>query len=79
MLRARLETALAVVLGLLALTTIFVPDWIEVFTGADPDGGDGAVEWAFVFGLVLLALLISLLARHDYARARRSQTSPGAS
>ena len=34
-------------LGLaLAIVTVFVPDWIEVVSGVDPDRGDGLAEWA---------------------------------
>jgi len=76
MLRARVEIALSAALALLAILTVLVPDWIEALTGADPDGGDGVVEWAVVVGLVVLALFVSLQARRDHLRAIQMKPEP---
>jgi hypothetical protein len=45
MLKARIETALAVVAAALAVVTFIWPIWIETVFSVDPDGGDGTAEW----------------------------------
>ena len=35
----------------LTLITLAVPDWIEGITGADPDRGNGSLEWLVVLAL----------------------------
>jgi hypothetical protein len=71
MLKARIETALAVVAGVLAVVTLFWPTWIESLFGAAPDAGGGEAEWAVVLVLALIAAAAGLLARRDYRAARR--------
>jgi H+/Cl- antiporter ClcA len=71
MLKARIETALAVVAGALAVATLVWPTWIETLFGVEPDGGSGATEWWLVVALALVALVAGLLARRDFAAARR--------
>jgi hypothetical protein len=71
MLKARIETILAVVAGVLAVVTIIWPTWIETLFGVEPDAGTGAAEWWIVVVLVLAAVLSGLLARRDYRAARR--------
>lgn len=41
-------------LVLLALTAVW-PDWIELIFGVEPDGGNGALEWALVAALAACA------------------------
>jgi hypothetical protein len=56
--RGRLQRIAAVIsLGLFILAAV-IPAWIEEFTGLDPDGGNGELEWllAVVFGAVSLVL-----------------------
>lgn len=52
--RARLQLIFAVISAGLTLLAAVVPVWIEEFTGLEPDGGNGELEWllAVVFGLV---------------------------
>jgi hypothetical protein len=71
MLKARIETALAVVAGALAVVTLFWPTWIETLFGVEPDGGSGEAEWWIVAVLALVAAASGLLARRDFAAARR--------
>jgi hypothetical protein len=71
MLKARIETALAVVAGVLALATLVWPTWLETLFGVEPDGGSGVAEWWLVVALALVALVAGLLARRDFAAARR--------
>src|SRR6266540_4097970 len=40
------ETALAAFTAVLCLLTLVWPAWIEAVSGVDPDGGNGALEWA---------------------------------
>lgn len=56
----------------LLLLTLAWPDWIEaVFGGAEPDGGNGALEWAVVIVVATSAVTLPLLARFEWQRARR--------
>jgi H+/Cl- antiporter ClcA len=71
MLKARIETALAVVAGVLAVATLVWPTWLETLFGVEPDGGSGATEWWLVVALAVVALVAGLLARRDFAAARR--------
>ena len=71
MLKARIETGLAVLAGVLALVTFIWPTWIESLFGVEPDGGSGAAEWWIVVVLALAAVILGLFARRDYVVARR--------
>lgn len=71
MLKARIETGLAVLAGVLALVTFIWPTWIESLFGVEPDGGSGAAEWWIVVVLALGAVVLGLFARRDYVVARR--------
>ena len=68
--RFRIEAIAALLTAALAVLTAFVPDWIEVLTGADPDRGDGSSELLIVAVLAVLCAASSLLAWLDYRRAR---------
>ena len=65
------EAALAVTSAVLALVTMVWKDWIEIVFGVDPDGGSGALEWAIVAGLLLLAVASGALARAELLRVSR--------
>jgi len=71
MLKARIETCLAVVAGTLAVATLFWPTWIETLFGVEPDGGSGEAEWLIVAVLALVAVMLGLLARRHYRVARQ--------
>ena len=71
MLKARIESALAVVAGALTVLTLFWPQWIESFFGVEPDGGNGETEWWVVVILAVVTATSGLLARRDFAAARR--------
>lgn len=70
MLKARIETVLAVVATALAVVTFIWPAWIETVFSVDPDGGNGTAEWLVVGLLALVAVTAAMLARRDYRRAR---------
>jgi hypothetical protein len=76
MLRARIETTLAIVTGVLAVLTLVWPTWIEALFGAEPDAGSGVAEWWVVLVLAAVAVGSGLLAHRDYRAARR-RPSPG--
>jgi hypothetical protein len=54
--------------GLLLLLTLVTRDWIEIFTGWDPDGGNGSVEWLIVLVLIASTAMFGLLARAERLR-----------
>jgi hypothetical protein len=67
-LRARLETSLAILTAFLFVLSVFSRDWIEVIFGVDPDGHSGSVEWTLVGACAVVALTSGLLARRDWKR-----------
>lgn len=73
MVRARIEIAVALILGALTVTTIVQPTWIEMLTALEPDGGTGETEWLVVAVLALATVLVAALASRDWRVARRRQ------
>jgi hypothetical protein len=68
-LRFWLASLLAALCVVLLVVTVFVHDWIERLAGLSPDGGDGTLELAPPF-LVLVVLGVSALtARRSYRAA----------
>jgi hypothetical protein len=62
------ETALATVSSIMAVVTLVTREWIEVVFGVDPDHGNGALEWALVVGLGLVAVTLGLMASLEWRR-----------
>jgi hypothetical protein len=62
------ECTLAGLAAIFAVLTAVWPDWIELLFGADPDGGDGSVEWGIVATLVVVAIVFAVLARFEHKR-----------
>src|ERR1700735_1897894 len=60
--RVGLETAVALVAGLLGIITIFWHDWIEALTGWDPDHHNGSFEWLIVAALLAVAIVVGVVA-----------------
>jgi Flp pilus assembly protein TadG len=74
--RARFEWAVASTASVLAVVTLVWHDWIEIAFGADPDEGSGAVEWAIVLVLALVASGAAVAGSYEMRQARAvSQTS----
>jgi hypothetical protein len=63
-----IEAGLAVASGLLLVLTLVTREWIEILTGWDPDGGNGAVEWLIVVVLLVATATFGLLARAERMR-----------
>ena len=59
--------------GLFALTLLW-RNWIEEILGVEPDAGSGALEWALVAGLAILAIALALSARHEWRRLHTPRT-----
>jgi hypothetical protein len=68
-LRFWLASLLAALCTLLLVVTVFVHDWIERLTGLSPDGGDGALEFAPPFLLLVVLGVSALAARRSYRAA----------
>jgi undecaprenyl pyrophosphate phosphatase UppP len=64
--RVRLETAIALLAGLLGVVTIFWHDWIEALTGWDPDHHNGGAEWLIVVALLVVAVVMGAIARRHW-------------
>jgi hypothetical protein len=56
--RARLQLVLALACAGLTVLAIAVPMWIEEFTGLEPDGGGGALEWALAIPFATAAVAL---------------------
>jgi len=59
----------AICLVALVITAVW-PDWIEEFTGLEPDNGDGTLEWLFLAALAVLFFVFALRARKAFRSAR---------
>lgn len=70
-LKVRIETVLAAVLGAVTIMTAAWPAWIESMFGFDPDGGNGAAEWWIVAALAVVTVTAAALARRDLRAVRR--------
>jgi hypothetical protein len=70
-----IEAGLGLLSSVLLTVTAIRPDWIELISGADPDGGNGTVELALVALLALIALGSFALAGAEWRKARRSAAS----
>ena len=64
--RVGLETAIALLAGLLGVVTIFWHDWIEALTGWHPDQHNGGAEWLIVAGLLVVAVAMGNIARRHW-------------
>jgi hypothetical protein len=65
------EAGLGALSALALVVTLLWHDWIEIVFRADPDGGDGTLEWLLV-ALLAAATMVSLaLARFEWRRAHR--------
>lgn len=71
--RARfwVETVFAGLAVGLMVVTLVSPEWIEWLTGADPDGGNGSLEWAVVTACAAVAVISAVQARREWRRAPR--------
>jgi hypothetical protein len=68
-LRFWLASLLAALCAVVLVVTLFVHDWIERLTGLSPDGGDGALEFAPPFLLLVVLGVSALNARRTYRAA----------
>ena len=64
--RVGLETAIALLAGLLGVVTIFWHDWIEALTAWDPDQHSGGAEWLIVAVLLVVAVAMGTVARRHW-------------
>jgi len=76
MLRARIESVLALAAALLAAVTVVWPAWLEAVSPLEPDAGTGEAEWWIVLVLALGAVVLAILAGRDYRAERRRAAEP---
>jgi hypothetical protein len=65
-----LETAIAIVTGILFVITLVRNDWIEIVFGVDPDNNNGTLEWLIVGVLLAVTITLFILASYEWRRAR---------
>jgi Kef-type K+ transport system membrane component KefB len=70
--RAWAELVLAVLAAVVGIVTAVFPTWFEALFEASPDEGSGALELAVSVALIATSVVLSLLARRDFRRARGS-------
>jgi hypothetical protein len=63
------ESVLACITGVIAVLTAVWPDWIEAFTGLQPDQHNGSFEWMLVACCGVVTGLLATLARREWRRA----------
>jgi hypothetical protein len=68
--RAWFEWAVASAASVLAVVTLVWHNWIEIVFGVDPDEGSGAVEWAIVLVLALVASGTAVAGSYEMRQAR---------
>jgi len=63
-----IEAVVASITGLLAVTTVLWPDWIELVIGIDPDHHSGSIEWGLIVALLFGSMVFAALARREWQR-----------
>jgi hypothetical protein len=69
------ESSLGIAAAALALLTLVWREWIEAIFRIDPDGGNGAAEWAAVGVLAVVSISCSLLAGREWRARAASQSA----
>jgi hypothetical protein len=64
-LRRGVGSVFAAVGACLFVVTASVPEWIEVVSGVDPDGGSGVLEVAVAMGFLLVAVVVEVVVGLD--------------
>jgi tetrahydromethanopterin S-methyltransferase subunit E len=65
-----LETAMAIVTGILFVITLVRSDWIEIVFRVDPDNNNGTLEWLIVGVLLVVTITLFILASYEWRRTR---------
>jgi tetrahydromethanopterin S-methyltransferase subunit E len=65
-----LETGAAIVTGILFIVTLLWQDWIEILFDVEPDQGGGLLEWSIVGALLVVTIVLAILARYEWRKAR---------
>jgi hypothetical protein len=65
-----LETAMAIVTGILSVITLVRNDWIEIVFRVDPDNNNGTLEWLIVGVLLVVTITLFILASYEWRRTR---------
>lgn len=65
-----LETGVAIITGILFVITLVWHDWVEIVFNVDPDQGNGSLEWLIVAALLVVTIILFILARYEWHKAR---------
>ena len=65
-----LETAMAIVTGIVFVITLVRNDWIEIVFGVDPDSNNGSLERLIVVALLVVTITLFALASYEWRKAR---------
>jgi Na+-driven multidrug efflux pump len=75
--RVWVETGLALIAAVLTVVSLVRPDWLEAVFGVDPDAHGGALEWAIVCALLVLAIALGGHARSALRVSGRGSSMEG--
>jgi hypothetical protein len=75
--RTRLYAVTAVVSGVLAIATLVVRDWAEVWFGIEPDGGSGSFEGNVTLAVGIISIVLLALTVVDFRAGRRRTRGAG--
>jgi hypothetical protein len=68
-----LEMGMGSCTAVLLLVTLVWKDWIEIVFGLDPDNGSGSMEWFIAGVLLVAAITLFVLARHEWRRTQKEE------
>jgi hypothetical protein len=71
---AAMKTALATLVALAAVLTVWRPDWIEAVGLGDPDHGSGIVEAIIVLALAATTVLTTASAWREWVRTATTES-----
>ena len=75
--RTGLYAVTAVASGVLAIATLVVHDWAEVWFGIEPDEGSGSFEGSVTLAIGIVSIVLLVLTLADFRAGRRRTRGAG--